>query len=95
VLLVHTVNVHTCCTQALPSTVDTHEHPVLPPAHAWLHPVAVPAQVSAQVGTQKDRACTHAPAPLQNVPGGQHVPPPLESGQQEEPEAQHTAVVAN
>lgn len=93
-LVVQTVKVQISCTQALPSTVDTHAQPPVPAAHEVRQPVPdVGAQTSpTQVGTQNERGVTHVPLPLQNLPCGQQVVP-AGPGQQVVPGAQQTTWV--
>jgi hypothetical protein len=94
-LEVHLTNVQTSCTHALPSTVETHAHPVVPPAQAALQPVPPDElHVSAQVGTQNAGGTTQAPVPkLQTVPDGQQNAAPVGPIQQLVPGAQQTAFV--
>jgi hypothetical protein len=83
-LVVHVTNVQTCCTHALPSTVETHEQPGVPDAQIWLHEVTEPEHASPiHVGTQNERGFAHCPPPMHTVPEGQQVAdPPAKFGQQ-------------
>jgi hypothetical protein len=90
-LVVQVTKVHTSWVQALPSTVETQEHPGVPPAQLVLQLVPVPAaHVSVpQVGTQNDLGATQVPFPAQTVPDGQQNAP-LGPKQQLVPGAQQT-----